>query len=108
MRRSILFFYLIGLSVCLFSCQGKKDRLPAELFFHTTKKDNFKISPNGKYISFLENYKGQKNIFVIDLTDTSTHRITAFDEQGVQSVLWANNDELVFLMDQDSGDSSKL
>lgn len=108
MRRSILFFYLIGLSVFLFSCQGKKDRLPAELFFHTTEKDNFEISPNGKYISFLENYNGQKNIFVIDLADTSTHRITEFEEQGVQSVFWANNDELIFLMDQNPGDSLRL
>jgi dipeptidyl aminopeptidase/acylaminoacyl peptidase len=108
MRRSILFFYFIGLSVFLLSCQGKEKRLAAELFFHTTKKSNFEISPNGKYISFLENYEGHKNLFVIDLTDTSTHRITTFEDRAVKTAFWANNDELIFLMDQDSGDSLQL
>src|SRR5690606_25612656 len=108
MRRSILFFYFIGLLAFLFSCQQKKERLPAEFFFHTTEKSNFEISPDGKYISFLENYKGYKNIFVIDLADTSTQRVTAFDQQGIQSVFWANNDELIFLMDQSSDDSLRL
>lgn len=108
MRRSILFFYLIGVSVFLFSCQGKGNRLPAELFFHTTEKDNFEISPDGKYISFLENHEGHKNIYVIDLADTSTHRITSFNQQGVQSAFWVNNDELIFLMDQGSEDSLRV
>ena len=108
MRRSILFFYFVGLLIFLFSCQEKKDRLPAELFFHTTEKSNFEISPNGKYISFLENYKGHKNIFVIDLADTSTQRVTTFDKQGVRSAFWANNDELIFLKDHNAGDSLRL
>lgn len=108
MRKSILLFCFVVLSALLFSCGGKGERLPAELFFHTAARDNFEISPNGKYISFLENYEGQKNIFVIDLADTSTHRITAFNNQSVQSTFWASDSELIFLMEQNSGDSLKL
>jgi len=109
MKKNLLFFYFIGICIFLFACQNKdSSRVPAEYFFHIPEKTSFRISPNGRYISYLKDYDGLKNIFVLDLTDQSTHRITTAKEQDIQSAFWANDDELIFLMKRNLGDSLRL
>src|SRR5690606_10270123 len=99
MKKSLLLFYVLGLSFFLFSCQtGMNDGIPAEYFFQSAKKSIFRISPDGKYISYLEDYKGMKNIFILDLAKGDIQRITTETEQDVKFAFWANNDELIYLM----------
>ena len=41
-----------------------------QFFFKNGEKDNFKISPDGNYYSFLAGYKDMLNVFVQKVGDT--------------------------------------
>jgi len=87
------------LIVFLWSCDYKENRhLSAEAFFHTPVKSHFRISPNGKFISFLQEHEELKNIFVLDLNTGQTEHIIESNELDIQSAFWANDRELVFLL----------
>jgi len=109
MKKNLLLLYFIGLSVFIIACQGKnKDRISAEDFFQTPEKTSFRISPNGKFISFLKAHNGLKNIFVLDLNNGHTQRITTSEKRDIQFAFWANDDELIFLMKRGVNDSLQL
>src|SRR5690606_28166440 len=87
---------------------GKNKLIPIEDFFHEAEKIQFRISPNGKYISYLKEYEGIKNIYVLNIEKGSTERITKSKERDIQSAFWASNDEIIFLMQRNAGDSLRL
>lgn len=104
-----LLYCIIVLPIFLFSCGGKENKgISAESFFHSTEKSRFRISPNGKFISFLQGFDGFKNIFVLDLNTGVTKRITNSKDRDIQIAFWANDDELIFVMSRGQEDSLKV
>src|SRR5690606_24291098 len=71
-------------------------------------KTNFRISPNGNYISFLKEHNGLKNIFILDLSNGVTKRITNSPVKDIKFAFWASDDELIFMMDRSVDDSLLL
>lgn len=81
----------------LFACNDEKRIIPVEDFFSTPERTNFRMSPDGKYISFLGQHNKQKNIFLIHLDDGCEEtRLTSESDAEITSYFWAQNDELVF------------
>ncbi|WP_090604428.1 S9 family peptidase [Parapedobacter koreensis] len=97
-------FWLLGMTFTAFlgGCDDHKARIiPVEDFFSEPEKTNFKISPNGKYIAYLNNYGGQKNIYVLEPDKVGQEqRITSETELGIQSYFWGNDNELIFTKDK--------
>lgn len=109
MVKRLLLFSFFALSVLITSCSDREaTHSSAAIFFHTPKKDNFRISPDGRFISYVEEYKGKKNIFLQDIESSDTRRLTTFKDYSVQAAFWANDKEIIFLMERSSKDTLRL
>lgn len=93
------FITSIILALCLFGCeQSSPDRIPVGDFFGYADRSNFRISPEGRFVAFLQNETNQKrSLCLLDmdqidpspqiLSDTSLH---------VNGYYWLNENTLVF------------
>ncbi len=73
--------------------------ISVESFFKSAGFAKFRVSPNGKHLSALAEWKGSMNLYVIDFETRTPTRITALKEQTIKDYFWANSDRLVFSMD---------
>lgn len=101
---SVLGFFL--LSACSFERTAKK--IPIEDFFKNPVKTTFKISPDGKYISYQQPYKNRMNIFVQTIDGRNVTRVTQETEHNTTFYCWANNNELLFMTDNGQSKSAHL
>lgn len=109
MVKRLLLFGFLALSLVFSSCMNRGDaNLSASSFFHTPKKDNFRISPDGRLISYVEDYKGKKNIFVLDIESSDIRRLTSFKDYSIQSAFWANDNEIIFITERNPQDTLRL
>jgi len=69
-------------------------------FFHTPEQSSFEVSPDGKYLSFMQPWEGRKNIFVKKIgSPEPASRITAETARDISGYFWKGNDHLLFAKD---------
>ena len=69
-------------------------------FFRTPQRSAFKISPDGKFVSYLAPYEGRKNIFVQPTDGTQPARpISRETARDIQGYVWKGNDHILFVKD---------
>jgi len=109
MLKRVCFSLFVVIIMALTSCIRKGAvQIPVSDFFKTPQKNGFKISPDGKYISYLKPYKDRLNLFVKSLTDTSERRVTSFTDYSLRDYYWTYNNQLVFSQDIISTDELKI
>jgi dipeptidyl aminopeptidase/acylaminoacyl peptidase len=94
----------------LCSCPSHRTlQIPISDFFKTPQKSFFKISPDGKYISYLKPYKDKQNLFIESLADGKEQMATSFTDYPVRGdYYWTYNNQLVFTQDIIAADMVKL
>ncbi|MFD0792642.1 prolyl oligopeptidase family serine peptidase [Mucilaginibacter litoreus] len=93
-------FFLIAAIVFLYACkQNEVRRIPVSDFFKTPEKSYFKISPDGKYISYLKPYKDKQNIYIRSLITGIEHMATSFSDYSVRDYTWTFGNQIVFTQD---------
>jgi dipeptidyl aminopeptidase/acylaminoacyl peptidase len=97
-RLRIIPFLLI---ICLLhACKPHEVRqIPISDFFKTPEESVFRLSPDGKYISYLKPYNGRQNIVVRSLADGKEHMATSFSDYPVREYSWTYNNQIVFIQD---------
>jgi dipeptidyl aminopeptidase/acylaminoacyl peptidase len=92
------------------SCNHPKTtQIPIASFFRTPGKSAFKISPDGKYISYLKPYKDKQNLIIQSLADGKERMITYFTDYSVRGdYFWTYDNELVFFQDVIALDELKM
>lgn len=106
-RFSILLLSLSG----FWSCSENIHTPPvitAEQFFSTPQKTNFKISPDGDKIAFLQPWKDRTNLFVYDFGTDDTIQVTSFDSYDLSIYEWGNEKKIIYLMGVDESENFKL
>lgn len=69
-------------------------------FFRTPQRSGFKLSPDGKYVSYLAPYEGRKNIFIQPVDASSPARpISRETARDIQGYVWKGNDHILFVKD---------
>lgn len=93
-----IFFGLVWLFLFA-SCAQKQraDKIPLENFFKNPKKTAFQLSPDGKYVSFLQPYKNYMNVYVQSVEGGKVTRISSETNYSISYHCWGNNDEIVYL-----------
>jgi len=76
-----------------------------EDFFRNSEKTSFKISPNGKYVSYMGPFENRMNLFIQKIGEDKATRITNETDRDIAGYLWANDNRLVFAKD-DGGDEN--
>jgi dipeptidyl aminopeptidase/acylaminoacyl peptidase len=102
-------FVSIFIITGLYSCKHKTEQIPIIDFFKTPQKSAFKISPDGKYISYLKPYKDKQNLFIQSLADGKEHMATSFADHSVRGdYFWTYNNQLVFSQELLTADTVKM
>ncbi len=106
-RRLLVLLVLVLIS----ACEGVKKPaplLPLEDFFRNPEKVMFRISPDGKHISWLAHWQNRLNIYVKSLDDNNTVRITSVSDSDVKKYYWVNNSKIVFNPDKAGNETFHL
>lgn len=102
-------FLLICFIALLCACEQNSVRqIPVSAFFKTPEKSFFKISPDGKYISYLRSYKDKQNIYIKSLATGVEQMATSFQDYSVRDYSWTYNNKLIFSQDIIADDVYKL
>jgi len=109
MLNRLKYLLLILLLPVFFSCRDEERRqIPISDFFKTPDKSSFKISPDGKYLSYLKPYKDKQNLFIQSLADGKERMATSFTDNAVRDYFWTFNNQLIFNQDVTEMDEFKM
>src|ERR1700744_5452481 len=100
MVRSLKTFALAFIVIALYACKDKKaTEIPVSEFFSSPEKSNFKISPDGKYVSYLKKYNKTQNLFIETLADGSERMVTSFTDYWVRDYNWMFDGKILLSRD---------
>ena len=74
-------------------------RYTVQDFFRNSERIQYRISPDGKYYSFMAPYKSRLNVFIQSVDGGEPIRITSETERNIGGHAWANNERIIFLKD---------
>jgi dipeptidyl aminopeptidase/acylaminoacyl peptidase len=97
MRQNLCFILVLTLFMGCSPYNNKQ--IPLRDFFRNPEKTAYRISPDGKHISFLKPYKQRMNIYVQTVGAKSAKRVTSVTDRDISSYFWKGNDHLVFAKD---------
>ncbi len=83
-------------------------QIPLKDFFKNPEKTGYKISPDGKFISFLAPFENRLNIFVQEMGTENIKRITSVSKRDITSYIWGNNNRLIYLNDNKGDENFHL
>lgn len=102
-------FIILFLPLLLNFCSSEKQPpiIPISDFFENPVKSAFKLSPDGKNISYLESWEKRLNIFVKNIETNEVKRITG-TSRDILHYFWVNNDVLVYMMDYEGDEKYQI
>ena len=72
-----------------------------EDYFSKPKASVFRLSPNGKYMSYMEkDEKGKQHVYVKEIATGKVRRIIEEKDELIRGYGWKNNERLLYMMDQ--------
>lgn len=107
MKRISRYFAALAAALMLAAPAMAVEEIPVEDFFKRSLFTSFQLSPDGKYLAavtpLFEN--DRRNIAVINLETRDAAAITGVKDRDVTGYMWANNDRILFFMDNDGNES---
>ena len=82
--------------------------VPLEDFFRKPDKVAPRLSPDGRFLAWLEPWERRLNLTVQDLTSGRKRRVTAARERDLGGYVWASNDRLVYVQDSGGDENFRL
>ena len=83
-------------------------RYTVQDFFRNSERIQYRISPDGKYYSFMAPYKSRLNVFIQSVDGGEPIRITSETERNIGGHAWANNERIIFLKDSGGDENYQL
>jgi dipeptidyl aminopeptidase/acylaminoacyl peptidase len=113
MVRSLKVLVIVFIAVALYSCKEKAKEIPISDFFNVAEKSGFKISPDGKYVSYLKPDKQKQNLFIASVEDLMSNsgkeRLAAtFTDFSGRDYQWTFDNQIVFSQRNPKTDSTKI
>ena len=90
-------------TVFLFACkqENKNIIIPVNDFFKSQDKATYRISPDGKSISYLKLQDKKQNLFVEDIASGKIVQLTKLQEKNINFYAWVSNDELIYYKEKE-------
>ncbi len=83
-------------------------KIPVSDFFKNDEKSFYRLSPDGKYVSYLKPYKGKQNLFIKSLIDGNERMATSLADYSVRDYFWTFSNQIVFSQDIIADDEFRL
>lgn len=73
-----------------------------EDYFSRPKASNFKLSPDGKYMSYMEKEDGttKRHVYVKDVKTQKVTRVVEEKDELIRGYFWVNESRLIYVMDK--------
>jgi len=112
LKHSGFWVVLLSLTLVFMSCNSSKIEkaplIPLRDFFRNPEKTSYRISPDGKYYSWLAPYQNRLNIFVQEIGSDSATRLTSETDRDIAGYFWASGNRLLFLKDNGGDENFRL
>jgi len=91
------------LIILLLACNGESNVavIPVDNFFKSQDKATYRLSPDGKSISYLKLQNKKQNLFVEDLATGKSTQLTQLIEKNISFYSWVSNDELIYYKEKE-------
>jgi len=91
------------------SYEKKEYKYSVEDFFKNTKKRYFKLSPDGKYLSYMKkNEKGKRDIYIKNTVNDKKIKVIEEGKNLIRVYFWANNNRLIYFKDKGGNENYHL
>lgn len=70
-----------------------------EDYFKRPQTSNFQLSPNGKYLSYMEKDGNKRHVFVKEISTGKITKAVEEKEEPIKGYGWANDARLIYVMD---------
>lgn len=96
-------YFCLVVIVFLFACKQENNNatIPVNDFFKSQDKATYRLSPNGKSISYLKLQDKKQNLFVEDLASGKVVQLTKLKEKNINFYAWVSNDELIYYKEKE-------
>jgi dipeptidyl aminopeptidase/acylaminoacyl peptidase len=100
--RGLLLFFLLCFAL---SCkqQDKVRTLPVDAFFKSQDKIAYRISPDGKNLSYLKLEGKNQNLYIENIVTGKDKRITTLKDKNITFYFWVSKNELIYYKEFDAG-----
>lgn len=100
--KGYFFFVLVALSI---ACQQQKEAriIPVDDFFKSQGKVGYRLSPDGKKLSYLKLQGDDRNIYIEDIETGKGKSITQLKGMNIVFYFWVSNNELIYYKEIDAG-----
>lgn len=91
------YFFLVLISF-FFACAQEQEvrTIPVNDFFKSQDKIIYRISPDGKNLSYLKLQGKKQNIFIEDISTGKERQVTTLNERNISFYAWVSDDELIY------------
>jgi len=86
----------------------KAKQIPVEDFFKNPEKTSYKISPDGKFYSYLAPFENRLNIHIQERGKNEVKRITSETDRDIAGYFWPNNEQILYLKDKGGDENYKV
>lgn len=103
---------MIGFKRCFFlvlvflasACQRQEEprTIPVDDFFKSQNKVTYRLSPDGKNLSYLKLQGGDQNIYIEDIATGKGKDITRLKDKRIVFYFWVSNNELIYYKEIDA------
>lgn len=95
--------FLLLMVAFIFACKGKNDStIPVDDFFKTQDKAYYRISPDGKSLSYLKLQNKKLELFAEDLATGKSMQLTHLNDKSISFHFWTSNNELIYYTEDES------
>lgn len=93
-KKLIVLLFVLSFFSCM---QGEQVAvIPINDFFKSQDRASYRISPDGKYLSYLKLQNKKQNLFVEEIATGDLVQLTHVAEKSISFYSWVSNDELVY------------
>ncbi|RZK43512.1 MAG: S9 family peptidase [Pedobacter sp.] len=96
-------YILLMLVAFSFACKQEQrvNVIPVNNFFKSQDKATYRISPDGKSLSFLKLQDKKQNLFVEDLSTGKSTQLTKLIEKNISFYSWVSDNELIYYKEKE-------
>lgn len=107
--KTLILFALVALSLPAFSFAQDVPLIPREVFFGNPQKARVRISPDGKYLSYLAPHNDVLNVWIRTVGGQDDRPVTVAASRPIRTYIWAENSEqILYLMDKDGDENDHV
>src|SRR4051812_39804095 len=94
--RNLKFLLLTFLVIAVYACNNAtQTEIPISDFFKDSERNTYKLSPDGKYISYIKRDEKDKQGFYIKSLSDGKERFV-MPVKGFQDYWWTYNNQIIF------------